>query len=79
MAYFSNATEILLYEETYCWKCKNFRDLKDGRGNRCPIWDLHLTYSYELANSKSKAKKMLDFLIPYKNCEPKQCSMFLKK
>lgn len=75
MAYFANGTEGSIYEENYCDKCKNWR--KGG----CPIMDLHLIYSYELCNSKSVGKKMLDFLIPEdeKNCCADKCSMFLKK
>jgi hypothetical protein len=80
MAYFSNGTEGVGYMEAFCFKCKNWIDKKDGRGSGCPIWDLHLIYSYELCNSKSIGKKMLDFLIPADkhHCACK-CSMFLSK
>lgn len=79
MAYFSNGTEGLMYQEEYCFKCKNFRDLKDDRGYGCPIWDLHLLWGYKLCNSRSIGKKMLDILIPEeKGFMPKKCSMFLK-
>jgi hypothetical protein len=80
MAYFSNGAEGVGYMEAFCFKCKNWVDKKDGRGGGCPIWDLHLIYSYELCNSKSIGKKMLDVLIPAdKNHCACKCSMFLKK
>lgn len=73
MAYFGNGTEGLMYQEEYCFKCKNFR------GSGCPIWDLHLLYSYKLCNSRSIGKKMLDILIPKeKGLIAGKCSMFLK-
>ena len=81
MAYFANGAEGLFYQEHYCFNCKNYRDKKDGRDCGCAIWDLHLFYSYELCNSKSKAKVMLDFLIPEEGKEINiagECSMFLK-
>lgn len=82
MGYFPNGCAGSVYESKYCFHCVNRVDLKDGRGFGCPIWDLHIMYSYELCNSKSKAKKMLDFLIPIdKKAELPinlQCSMFQK-
>ena len=81
MGYFPNGTSGDCFRDSYCWKCKNWVDKKDGRGFGCPIWDLHLDYSYELCNSKTIAKKMLDFLIPInkKRCYNEECAMFLKK
>lgn len=67
MAYFSNGTEGLIYQETYCWRCQNWGKDKlseKSGGPGCPIWDLHLLYSYEECDSDSNAKKMLDTLIP---------------
>ena len=80
-AYFPNGTSGECYLSAYCWNCKNWVDKKDGRGFGCPIWDLHLWHSYELCNSRSIAKKMLDFLIPIdkKTCSATKCSMFLPK
>lgn len=79
MGYFSNGTEGECYQRTYCFNCVNRK--KDDAGVGCPIWDLHMSYNYELCNSKSKAKKMLDFLIPpdKETCGNKQCSMFIDK
>ena len=79
MAYFPNGTAGLSYQGYFCSRCKNWIDKDDGRGVGCAIWDLHLMYSHELCNSKSKAKKILDFLIPMnkEKCCPCECSMFL--
>jgi hypothetical protein len=81
MGYFSNATEGDCYMEEFCSNCKNWVDKKDGRGHGCAIWDLHLNYNYELCNSKSKAKEILDWLIPRDKEKGgnSECIMFLKK
>ena len=77
MAYFANSTEGEFFKEENCYKCKNWGKNEEDAGG-CPIMDLHLFYSYELANSKTKAKKMLDFLIPSKAGVIPKCSMLLK-
>jgi hypothetical protein len=88
MAYFANGTEGLDYQDRYCMRCRNWgRDeLSAASGEPgCPIWDLHLLYSYEEANSNSNAKMMLDTLIPMVDFVakggiayhiPGECSMF---
>jgi hypothetical protein len=77
MAYFSNGTEGFEYKKRFCFRCINWREDENGWG--CPIWDVHILYSYELCNSKSKAKEMLDFLIPMdKEHNPKECRMFME-
>jgi hypothetical protein len=79
MAYFSNGTEGMMYQEQWCDRCQNFRDLDDGRGHGCPIWDAHLLYAYEECGKKSNAKSILDLLIPAGSDHfPAQCSMFLE-
>jgi len=81
MGYFANSTESEMFKDDNCYQCLNWRDLEDGRGFGCPIIDLHQMYNYELCNSKSKAKQMLDFFIPefdYKRSIQPPCSMFLK-
>lgn len=81
MAYFPNGTAGEGYRNVFCYRCMNNIDKKDGRGFGCAIWDLHLFYSYKLCNSKSIAKKMLDFLIPERKdkCGADVCSMFIPK
>jgi hypothetical protein len=91
MAYFSNGTEGLMYQERYCMRCQNWgRDrLTDKSGEPgCPIWDAHLLYAYEECNSESNAKYILDALIPMVDHTAKdglsyhmagECSMFFPK
>lgn len=60
MAYFSNGSEGMSYENHYCSSCIH-------GGGDCPIWFLHLLYAYELCNAERKenpGKDMLDTLIP---------------
>jgi len=64
MGYFSNGTEGECYMQSYCFKCKNWREKKGEGAPGCPIMDLHMFHGYDLCNSRSLAKKMLDFLIP---------------
>ncbi len=52
MAYFSNGTEGLSYQEHYCFRCEHEED-------GCAIWDAHLFYCREKA-----ARPVLDMLIP---------------
>jgi len=77
MGYFSNGTEGIGYMESYCFNCINWQIDKKLKIGFCPIWDLHLNYSYELCNKKdNEGKKMLDFLIPIKDCQNQKCQMF---
>lgn len=67
MAYFANGTEGLDYQEHYCFRCRNWGadKLSEKSGSEgCPIWDAHLLFAYELANSKGAGKQILDALIP---------------
>jgi hypothetical protein len=67
MGYFSNGTEGMIYEETYCQRCVH-SDLGEGKeigvDPPCPIWMAHFLFAYEECNSTSNAKTMLDMLIP---------------
>jgi hypothetical protein len=80
MAYFSSGTEGEKYNEKYCERCINWRDLQDGRGSGCPIWDIHFLFAYDECNKKTAGKKILDTLIPSnsKTGFAEECSMFLK-
>lgn len=68
MGYFSNGTEGLIYQEAYCFRCRNFGADKLSEKTEvegCPIWDLHLLWSYDLCNDhENPGKQMLDTLIP---------------
>ena len=78
MAYFSNGSEGDNYTSQYCDRCVNWRDMNDGRGAGCPVWDIHLLYAYEECNNKGNAKAILDTLIPMnpKTHFAEQCAMF---
>ena len=81
MAYFSNGCEGDQYQAQYCDRCQNWRDVDDGRGSGCQVWDIHWLYAYEECNNKSNAHDMLDILIPMDDETgfAKQCSMFLPR
>ena len=61
MAYFSNGTEGLMYQEKYCERCKYWvRDIdKIGSDLGCPVWQLH-----ELYNGETEWQPTLNRLIP---------------
>jgi len=69
MAYFSNGTEGLAYQEEYCFKCQHDTNLD------CVVWLLHLMY---VGDKDGDVLDMLNTLIPVKDMEPQQCSMFLE-
>lgn len=76
MGHFSNGSEGDFYREHYCYHCINWKkDMKDYPAG-CPIWDTHLLYCY---GAKGKIRKILDFLIPYKDCQNGECRMFIKR
>lgn len=91
MAYFSNGTEGLMYNERYCERCQNWgRDAISEKTEvpGCPIWDAHMVYAYEECNSDSNAKHILDALIPMVDFRAKdgvsyhiagECSMFFPR
>ena len=79
MGYFANGTEGDQYEKMYCDLCVH---QVNDTGERCPVWDLHLDYSYELCNDKSHPGKiMLDTLIPPDGdgVFNSRCKMFFRK
>ena len=77
MGYFSNGSEGAEFTAHYCEHCVNWRDLDDGRGVGCPIWDAHLLYAYELCNKKTPGKTILDMLIePTEDGCGNRCLMF---
>ena len=71
MAYFSNGTEGMGYEEKYCSKC-----VHGAEDKFCPVWKVHFVFNYDQCN-ENKIKQILDTLIPRKEIENEQCSMFL--
>ena len=80
MAYFSNGTEGMMYEEEYCSRCVHSQD-------SCSVMVLHNLYNYDACNPKTDVQRalhdVLETLIPsvdsgtdppYK--VPGECSMF---
>lgn len=70
MAYFSNSTEGLDYQEQYCNKC-----LHNMVDESCPVWEAHLIYNYQECNNPDS---ILHFLIPRSKdkLSNEQCRMF---
>lgn len=85
MAYFSNGTEGMAYEEQYCHRCVNWRDIYGITNSPgCPIIDLHFEYNYDQIGKTKLAKAIkdvLDELIPTPKDQlfPGECSMFIEK
>ena len=79
--YFSNGTEGDVFQSKYCYECVNWRDLKDGLREGCPVWDLHIAFNYkqfdnndtELCLNIFGAKKSI------KGVSFNKCRMFLKE
>lgn len=71
MAYFSNGTEGMMYEDEFCSRCIHYSE-DEG----CPVWNAHLLYSYRDCNDETS---ILHFLIPRsKNgLTNEQCKMFV--
>ena len=80
MGYFSNGSMGDSYISQYCENCRNWRDLKDGRGPGCPIWDWHMIWNYnQCADTEigKLYKDSLEHFIPTgKNGFPDKCRMF---
>lgn len=76
MGYFPHGTSGMVYQEKYCERCRNWKDLDDGRGHGCPVWDMHLVHNYDQVKNKG-FKRILDSFIPMDaKRNPKQCLMF---
>lgn len=75
MAYFSNGTEGMMYEERYCDRCVHRGSDETGG---CVVWLAHLLYSYSECNSDSNAAHILELLIPRSKdkLSNEQCRMF---
>lgn len=74
MAYFSNGSEGMDYEERYCSRCVHQQEQVGG----CPIWQAHMLYNYKECN---KEDSILDILIPRTadGLGNEQCKMFFAK
>ena len=79
MAYFSNGTEGDMYEAEYCKRCWHFRDRADGRGEGCPVMDVHIANNYDQFGSK-ELEWILSTLIPKRSDGfGDTCSMFIER
>lgn len=67
MGYFSNGTEGMIYEETYCQHCIH--------SDACPVWGLHFEHNY---TQDKTIRSILDYLIPRSKdgIGNSQCSMY---
>jgi len=86
MAYFSNGTEGMGYQEIYCMKCRQYKE-RPGymNGEGCPVWDLHLLLDqYQACNAEPNSEGtglevtafVLDLLIPRGELHNEQCRLF---
>ena len=78
MAYFSNGTEGMIYEEKWCSRCVH----APTEDCECVVLQAHALYSYELCNEKgTPGKTILDMMIPMSDdgLFPEKCAMFLEK
>lgn len=74
MAYFSNGTSGMMYEEEYCSKCEHGPSSVDEAC--CPVWHAHMMHNYDECNNDAS---ILDILIPMEGCFPKKCTMFIRR
>jgi hypothetical protein len=75
VGYFSNGSEGDIYQEAYCDRCVNWRDEGDGRGEGCPIIDIHLCYCGEQLKNET-IRHILNALIPRGESDNKECRCF---
>ncbi len=70
MAYFSNGTEGIMYEEDLCVKCLHWQE------GMCPILIAHSLYNYKDCNNK---ESILHILIPRSDdgLTNEKCRMFI--
>lgn len=68
MAYFSNGTEGMAYQDQYCDKCIH--------NDNCAVWDAHQIHNYDEANND---QSILHDLIPMVGLWPSKCLMFVSK
>lgn len=68
MAYFSNGTEGMMYEEQWCSRCIH----NEG----CAVWMAHQLHNYDECNKK---ESILHELIPMdEKLHPQKCTMFIE-
>ena len=72
MAYFPNGSAGEWYQARYCKRCHHWPENPEDGG--CAVWLLHLMHNYE-----DDKRDVLNTLIPEKDCQPEQCTMFVAR
>ena len=75
MAYFSNGTEGMDYEERFCSRCIHNETQPYG----CPVINLHRKWNYEQHGDKEKALILNSFIPRDERGNNLQCLMFSEK
>ncbi len=70
MAYFSNGTEGMSYEEEYCLHCVHFET--------CPILVLHYMWNYDANRDETKKTALNTFIPRNKQGDNEKCLMFVE-
>ncbi len=78
MGYFSNGTEVEMFQSLWCNRCAHDHF---GSDTGCPVMNAHWLYAYELCNDKEHpGKVILDMLIPETpDGFNDKCAMFKEK
>lgn len=63
MGYFANGSEGECYQDRWCVRCVHWKDEGDGRGEGCPVYDLHILYNYDQLK-KDSTRRALEMFIP---------------
>jgi len=76
VATFHSGLEIDQFTQSECAGCAHWCDLGDGRGEGCPIIDVHTAY---VTTTSVAAQRILDMLIYPDSVTPAQCLMWIKE
>lgn len=79
MGYFANGTEGDCYQAQWCFRCVHWRDNGDGRGDGCPVYDLHLLYNYDQHKKESTKHALAMFIPRLEGGGNAQCRMFWER
>ena len=80
MGYFSNHTEFLAYQDSYCFRCQNYKKIKELKYDEegCPILELHILEKALSKPTKSYKEFFCSIFIPRKkNGKNDKCLFFL--
>lgn len=74
MAYFSNSTDGMNYEERWCCRCVHGQDPEESM---CPVWFAHMLWNYD-NRADGEIAGVLDAMIPTREDGfPDKCNMFV--